>query len=56
MWKSPEEMKCSVFCGEPKVVPEWLVHKVGTGGRSEPEARASEWAASRRALNAIKRA
>lgn len=56
MWKSPEELKCSVLLGEPKVGPEWLEYKVNTGGKSETEARACEWAGLRRALNAMKRA
>lgn len=57
MWKNPEELKCSVFSGwGGQVGPEWLEHKVCTGGKSETEARAREWAGLRRALNAMKRA
>lgn len=60
MWKNPEELKCSVLLGwgvrGRQVGPEWLEHKVGAGGKSETEARASEWAGLRRALNAMKRA
>lgn len=59
MWKNPEELKCSVWFflgGEGQVGPEWLEHKLCTGGKSETKARASEWAGLRRALNAMKRA
>lgn len=56
MWKSPGELKHSVLLGEPTVGPEWLKYKMNTCGKSEYEARASEWAVSRRALIATKRA
>lgn len=47
---------CTVLWRELHSVPEWLEHKVGTGGKSEIEARAGEQDGSRKALNAVEKA